>query len=38
MLELAIALYEKLTERNAEIVYTAENVEIHVPLKTVSRC
>ena len=32
--ELAIALYEKLTERNAEIVYTAENVEIHVPSKT----
>ena len=29
--ELAISLYEKLTERNAEISYEADNVEVWVP-------
>ena len=29
--ELAISLYEKLTERNAEITYEADNVEVWVP-------
>lgn len=28
---LAVALYDKLTQRNAEITYEAENVEIWVP-------
>lgn len=29
--ELAISLYDKLTGRNAEISYEADNVEIWVP-------
>ena len=29
--ELAISLYEKLTDRNAEITYEADDVEIWVP-------
>ncbi len=29
--ELAIGLYEKLTDRNAEITYEADNMEIWVP-------
>ncbi len=29
--ELAISLYDKLTGRNAEITYEAENMEIWVP-------
>lgn len=29
--ELAIALYEKLTDRNAEIIYEADNMEVWVP-------
>ena len=29
--ELAIGLYDKLTERGAEITYEADNVEIMVP-------
>ncbi len=29
--ELAIGLYEKLTDRNAEISYEADNMEVWVP-------
>ena len=29
--ELAISLYDKLTERNAEITYEADNMEVWVP-------
>lgn len=29
--ELAIGLYDKLTGRNAEITYEAENMEVWVP-------
>jgi hypothetical protein len=29
--ELAIGLYDKLTGRGAEISYTFDNMEIHVP-------
>jgi hypothetical protein len=29
--ELAIGLYDKLTERGAEITYEADNVEVFVP-------
>ena len=29
--ELAISLYEQLTDRNAEITYEADDVEIWVP-------
>ncbi len=29
--ELAIGLYDKLTDRNAEISYEADNMEIWVP-------
>lgn len=29
--ELAISLYDKLTGRNAEITYEADNVEVWVP-------
>jgi hypothetical protein len=29
--ELAITLYEKLTDRNAEITYEADDVEVWVP-------
>lgn len=29
--ELAISLYEKLTDRNAEITYEADDMEIWVP-------
>ena len=29
--ELAISLYDKLTGRNAEITYEAENMEVWVP-------
>lgn len=29
--ELAIALYDKLTGRNAEITYEADNMEVWVP-------
>ncbi|NLS12601.1 hypothetical protein HGP28_06750 [Vibrio sp. SM6] len=29
--ELAIGLYEKLNERNAELVYEFDNVEVGVP-------
>ena len=29
--ELAISLYEKLTSRNAEIAYEADNMEVWVP-------
>jgi hypothetical protein len=32
--ELAIALYDKLTGRGAEITYTFENFEVHVPSGT----
>ena len=32
--ELAIGLYEKLTERNAEITYEFENMEVLVPSGT----
>ncbi len=32
--ELAIALYDKLTGRNAEITYEAENMEVWVPSGT----
>lgn len=32
--ELAIGLYEKLTERNAEITYQFENMEVWVPSGT----
>lgn len=31
--DLAIGLYDRLTERNAEIIYELENMEIHVPSK-----
>ncbi|WP_411826186.1 hypothetical protein [Luteolibacter sp. AS25] len=31
---LAIGLYDKLTERNAEIIYEVENLEVQVPAKT----
>lgn len=31
--DLAIGLYDKLTERNAEITYELENLEIQVPSK-----
>ncbi|MEM6911290.1 MAG: hypothetical protein AAF555_06865 [Verrucomicrobiota bacterium] len=31
--ELAIGLFEKLNERNAEIVYDFENFEVSVPSK-----
>ena len=29
--ELAISLYEKLTDRNAEITYEADDMEVWVP-------
>ena len=29
--ELAISLYDKLTGRNAEITYEADNMEVQVP-------
>ena len=29
--ELAISLYDKLTDRNAEITYEADNMEVWVP-------
>lgn len=29
--ELAVGLYDKLTDRNAEITYEADNVEVWVP-------
>ena len=32
--ELAIGLYDRLTERNAEIAYDFENLEIAVPSST----
>lgn len=32
--ELAIALYDKLTGRGAEIIYTFEDLEVHVPAGT----
>jgi hypothetical protein len=32
--DLAIALYDKLTGRGAEIIYTFENMEVHVPSGT----
>jgi hypothetical protein len=32
--ELAIGLYDKLTERNAEIVYQFENMEVGIPSST----
>jgi hypothetical protein len=32
--DLAIALYDRLSERNAEITYELDNMEIHVPSKT----
>lgn len=32
--ELAIGLYEKLTERNAEITYEFDNLEVGVPSGT----
>ena len=32
--ELAISLYDKLTGRNAEITYEAENMEVWVPSGT----
>ena len=32
--ELAIGLYEKLTERNAEITYEFENMEVWAPSET----
>jgi hypothetical protein len=31
--ELALSLYDKLTGRNAEITYEADNVEVWVPSK-----
>lgn len=31
--DLAIGLYDRLTERNAEIIYEVENLEIQVPGK-----
>lgn len=31
--ELAISLFDKLTGRNAEITYEADNVEVWVPSK-----
>lgn len=31
--ELAIGLYDRLTGRNAEIEYTFEDMEVHVPSK-----
>lgn len=32
--ELAIGLYERLTERNAEIAYKFENFEVGIPSST----
>jgi hypothetical protein len=32
--ELAIGLYDKLTERDAEISYTFDNLEVGVPSST----
>lgn len=32
--ELAIGLYEQLTGKNAEIIYTFENMNIHIPSGT----
>ena len=34
--ELAIDLYDKLTDRGSEIIYECENMEIHVPSGTQS--
>ena len=31
--DLAIGLFDRLTERNAEIIYELENLEIQVPSK-----
>jgi hypothetical protein len=31
--ELAIGLYDQLTQRGAEIIYEAENLEVRVPSK-----
>ena len=31
--DLAIALYDRLTGRGAEITYEADNLEVHVPDK-----
>lgn len=31
--DLAIGLYDRLSARNAEIVYELQNMEIHVPSK-----
>lgn len=35
--ELAIGLYDRLTERNAKIAYDFENLEIAIPSSTNSR-
>ena len=32
--DLAIGLYDRLTERNAEIIYEVENLDILIPNKT----
>ena len=32
--ELAIGLYDRLTERNAEIVYNFDNFEVGIPSST----
>ncbi|MDP4626138.1 MAG: hypothetical protein NWT08_13485 [Akkermansiaceae bacterium] len=32
--DLAIAIFDRLSERNAEITYELANMEIHVPSKT----
>ncbi|MFK7822415.1 MAG: hypothetical protein AB8G99_27215 [Planctomycetaceae bacterium] len=34
--DLAIGLYDRLTDRNAEIVYEFENMEVGVPSSTTS--
>lgn len=34
--DLAIGLYDRLTDRNAEIVYDFDNMEIGVPSSTTS--
>ena len=34
--ELAIGLYDRLTERNAEIVYDFDNMQVGVPSSTSS--
>lgn len=34
--ELAIGLYDQLTERNAEIAYHFENLEVSIPSSTAS--